>query len=111
MCQFLKRNKRYYSKLPAKQAGTKSSDMLCIDLIGKYRMTSNRGGRKYATRGEKDKDVYLQAITMIDLATGWKHICSVPEARADPVANQVELSWLTRYPLPNKITIDGGTEL
>ena len=46
-------------------------------------------------KGKKDKDVYLQAITMIDPATGWIEICSVPEVRADLVANQVELAWLT----------------
>ena len=34
----------------------------------------------------------------------------VPEARADLVANQVELAWLTRYPIPNTITVDRGKE-
>ena len=34
---------------------------------------------------------------MINPATGWIEIRSVPEARADLVANQVELVWLTRY--------------
>ena len=37
-------------------------------------------------------------------------IRSVPEVRADLVASQVELGWLTRYPLPDKImtqTYDG----
>ena len=95
-CQFLKRNKKNYGKLPAKQAETQPWDTLCIDLIGKYRMTPNKGGRKYAMKGKKDKDVYLQAITMIDPATGWIEIRSVLEARADLVANQVELTWLTR---------------
>ena len=47
---------------------------------------------------------------MIDPATNWIEICSVPEARADLVDNQVELAWLTRYPLPNKITVDRGKE-
>ena len=55
---------------------------------------------------KKDKDVYLQAITMIDSATSWIETCSVPETRADLVADQVELAWLTRYPLHNKITVD-----
>ena len=53
----------------------------------------------------KDKDVYLQAITMIDPATSWIEILSVPEARANLVVNQVELAWLTRYTPPNKITV------
>ena len=47
---------------------------------------------------------------MIDSATGWIEICSVPEARADLVANEAELAWLTRYPLSNKITVDRDKE-
>ena len=57
-------------------------------------MTPNKGGRRYAMKGKKDKNVYLQAITTIDPATGWIELHSVPEARADLVANQVELFWL-----------------
>ena len=30
----------------------------------------------------------------------------MPEARVDLVAYQVELAWLTRYHLPNKIAVD-----
>ena len=52
-------------------------------------MTPNKGGRKHSMKGKTDKDVHLQAITMIDPATGWIEIHSVPEARADLVANQV----------------------
>ena len=48
-------------------------------------------------------------ITMIDPATGKIEILS--EARADLVANQVKFVWLTRYPLPNKITVDRSKEL
>ena len=62
-------------------------------------------------KDKKDKDVYLQAITMIDPGTSWIEICSVPEARADQVANQVELAWLTRYPLPYKIIVDRGKDI
>ena len=43
-------------------------------------------------KGKKDEDVYLQAITMIDPATAQIEIRSVPKARADLVANQVELA-------------------
>ena len=61
-------------------------------------------------KGKKDKDVYLREITMIDPSICWIEIRSVPEARADLVTNQVELAWLTRYPLPNQITVDRGKE-
>ena len=69
-------------------------------------MTPNKGGRKYAMKGKKDKEIYLHAITMINSATGQVEIRFMPEAREDLVANQVELAWLTRYSLPNKITVD-----
>ena len=46
------------------------------------------------------KSVYLQAVTMIGPAT----------ARADHVANQVELAWSTHYPLPNKVIMDRENE-
>ena len=59
MRQFLKRGKRSYGKLLAKQAETQPWDTRCIDLIGKYRMTSNKGGRKYAMKGKNNKDIYL----------------------------------------------------
>ena len=60
--------------------------------------------------GKKHKDVYLQVITMINLAIGWIAINSVPEARAYLVANEIELAWLTRYSLHNKIIGNRGRE-
>ena len=61
-------------------------------------------------KGKKDKDVYLQAITMIDPATGWIEIRSVSEVRVGLVANQVEVACSTRYSLPYKTTVDRGKE-
>ena len=59
---------------------------------------------------DKGRKVYLQAITMIDPATGWIEMKAVPSACADLVANQADLAWLTRYPLPTKILLDRGNE-
>ena len=60
--------------------------MLCIDLIGKYRMTPNKGGRMYTMKGEKDKDVYLQAITTIDPIHGLDRnkFCARSQSRYSP---------------------------
>ena len=38
------------------------------------------------------RSAYLQAVTMIDAATGWIEIRAVTSAQADFVANQVELA-------------------
>ena len=58
------------SKLPARQVETQPWDTLCNNLIGKYRMTPNKGCRKYAMKGKKDKDANIQALSVIDPATG-----------------------------------------
>ena len=82
-------------------AATQTSGNLRFDIIGKYRTTPVIGGRKCAMKSKKNKVIYLQTTTMIDPATGWIVIRSVPEATANLVANQVELAWLNRHPLTN----------
>ena len=52
---------------------------------------------------KSEESIYLQKVTMIDLDTGWIEIRVVPSARANLVSNQVELAWLTHYPLPSKV--------
>jgi transposase InsO family protein len=47
---------------------------------------------------------------MIDPATGWVEIREIPTKRADVVANIVDATWFTRYPLPTVITFDRGSE-
>ena len=46
-------------------------------------MTPNKGGKKDTMEGKKDKYVHSQAITLIDSATDWIEIRSVPEVRAE----------------------------
>jgi hypothetical protein len=52
----------------------------------------------YQIRRKGKKTFRLQAITMIDPATGWFEIVESETKTADVVANKVELSWLSRYP-------------
>ena len=56
------------------------------------------------------KSFYLQAVTIIDPATGWIEICTAPSAQADLVANQAELAWLTSHLLPSKVIVNRGNE-
>ena len=57
------------------------------------------------------KPLELWCVTMIDPTTGWFEIREVPRTkRADFVANIVEQAWLTRYPWPQKVILDRGTE-
>ena len=59
---------------------------------------------------QNGKTIHLQAVTMIDPATGWIEIRTVPSTRADYVSYIVVLAWLTRYPLPSKVIVDHGNE-
>ena len=56
------------------------------------------------------KSVFLQAVTMINPASGLIEIHTLPSTRVDIAANQVELAWLTCYLLPNKVIVDMGNE-
>ena len=71
VCQRLKRNKKHYRKLPPKQAEATPWQTLCVDLIGnRYKLDRKGGGKKYEMTTEKGSTVYLQAVAMIDPATG-----------------------------------------
>eukprot|EP00957_Ditylum_brightwellii_P157962 12023630-Ditylum_brightwellii.AAC.1 len=47
---------------------------------------------------------------MTDPATDWFEITEIKTKRADAVYNVVETTWLTRYPYPTQVVLDGGTE-
>ena len=69
-------------------------------MIGPYKFT--RPGKE---------NLELWCVTMIDPATGWFEIKQVPGTkRADVVANIIEQVWLNRYPWPQKVILDRGTE-
>ena len=99
-CQRTKRTKKKYGKLPEKVAETIPWQKLCVDMIGPY---------KIPRKGKKDLELW--AVTMIDPATGWFEIAEVPGTkRADVVSNIVEQRWLSRYPWPEEVILDRGTE-
>ena len=56
------------------------------------------------------KSEFLQAGTMIDPATVWIEIRTVPSTQEDFVPDQVEPAWLTRYPLSDSVIVDRGFE-
>ena len=94
-CQITKRTKKKYGHLPEKEAEAEPWEVLCVDLIGPYKIST----------------VELWCVTMIDPATGWFEIREVPGTkRADVIANIVEQAWLTRYPWPQQVILDRGTE-
>jgi hypothetical protein len=98
-CQKAKPSNQKYGKLPAKLAEENPWDTLCVDLIGPYKIE-----RKGKT------DLKLWCLTMIDPVTGWFEMKQIPNKTAAEVADICESTWFTRCPLPQRITLDRGTE-
>jgi hypothetical protein len=99
LCQKAKVTNQKYGKLPAKLAEENPWDTLCVDLIGPYKI-----------QRKNKKDLKLWCLTMIDPATGWFEMEQIDNKTAAEVANICEMTWFTRYPLPQRITLDRGTE-
>ena len=81
-CQLSKKQQRKYGHLPVKAAETNPWEMLCVDLIGPY---------KIRRKGKHEPDLELKAVTMIDPATGWFETCTHDDKRAMTVANLCEV--------------------
>jgi transposase InsO family protein len=88
-----------YGHLPTKEAEANPWEKLCVDLVGPYKIKNKNG-----------KLIEIHAVTMIDPATGWFELRRINNKEAIEVANTVEQTWLTRYPWPQQITYDQGTE-
>ena len=100
-CQLAKRKRLKYGHLPLKSVDTEIQPWrrLCVDCIGPYKI-----------KRRNKPPLEFQAVTMIDPATSWFEMRRLKTKKADEVANMVEQTWLTRYPLPEEITFDGGPE-
>ena len=105
-CQKNKKQRKKYGHLPEKAAETDPWDTLCVDLIGPYSI--RRVGKNSSRKGVDPLTV--KCCTMIDPATGWFEIAQYNDKSAITIANLVEQQWLSRYPLPNQVIFDRGSE-
>ena len=99
-CQLTKKKTIKYGHLPAKEAEAEPWEILCVDLIGPYEIKLKK----------KKKELELWCLTMIDPATGWFEMAQIPRKDSLTVAQKAEIIWFTRYPWPQRIIYDRGTE-
>ena len=71
---------------------------MCVDLIGPHAVD--------ADKGEKT----LHCLTIIDPVTYWVELVETSNKTAEAVAMQFDRTWLSRYPRPNYIIFDKGSE-
>jgi hypothetical protein len=97
-CQLCKPRKNY-GHLPVKQIGeTKPWNRVDVDMIGPLSVDTPSGKR------------YLRALTMIDPNTGWFEVKDVPDATSKRCMEAMDDVWLSRYPRPEYLGYDGGSE-
>jgi hypothetical protein len=100
ICQTTKKSKVKYGHLPVKAAEADPWEILCVDLIGPYKIE----------RKKPLSTLTLHCLTMIDPATGWFEIVEIKTKSADVIADKIEQVWLSRYPWPTQVTSDRGSE-
>ena len=98
-CQRFKKQKKKYGKLPPKIVDLTSWDTVCIDLVGPYTVTDQKGN-----------DRVLNAMTFVDPATGWFEIAEIPDKTSARISQIFNNTWLSRYPRPRKVIFDNGNE-
>jgi hypothetical protein len=100
-CQKFKKVKKKYGKIPPKEVSAeavKPWERVNVDLIGPLTVKAKNG--KFV----------LNALTMIDPATGWFEVKEVRNRTAEAVAEAFDDTWLSRYPRPRHIGFDNGGE-
>jgi hypothetical protein len=117
-CQFNKRRKLKYGKLPEKRVIRTPWEALCVDLIGPYTL-----------KGKDGTVIDFMCLTMIDPATSWFEMVELPVIEVErktgghrvekeeifdktsmQIANLVYKSWFCRYPRPRFVIYDNGSE-
>jgi len=98
-CQMCKKTRKKYGHIPPKDLEKQEPwNRVNVDLIGPLTVRAPNGTFE------------LNALTMIDPATGWFEIAEVSERTAECVAAAFDDVWLTRYPRPQYIGFDNGGE-
>ena len=99
-CQITKKSQVNYGHLPEKRAEAIPWERLCVDLIGPYTIRNRK----------ESPNLKLWCLTMIDPATGWFEVKDIKKKTAINIANILEHVWLTRYPWPQMLQYDKGSE-
>jgi transposase InsO family protein len=102
-CQLFKKQRKKYGHLPPKDAETMPWKRVNVDLIGPYKINLINDSKDTAPRE-------LRALTMIDPVTGWFEIKAILKPDAATVMDAFHEAWLCRYPRPEQVGFDNGSE-
>ena len=101
-CQRTKKTNKKFGHVPPKEAEATPWAKLCVDTIGPYVIQRNPTTKK--------PTLETKCLTMIDPATGWFEAVELKGDTSIDAATALEKAWLSRYPWPQEIIYDRGTE-
>jgi hypothetical protein len=64
----------------------------------------------YTVKRAKKESLSLWAVTITDVATGWLEIKEIQNKKVITIAEKFEYVWLARYPNPQVLNFDRGSE-
>ncbi len=97
-CQKGKRGLRGHGEIPLKDVERGPWTDMAVDLSGPW--TAKVDGKK----------VIFHALTIVDPFTQWCEIIPVRGKPGEHIRDLIEQEWLRRYPRPERIIFDAGTE-
>ena len=101
-----KKNNKKYGHILVKENKGQPWDILCVDLIGPYKITRKGVDRN----GKQQSDLILWCATMLDPITGWFEMAEIKTKQAYVIANVIEQTWLNQYLRPKEVVLDRGRE-
>ena len=103
-CQRFKKKKRKkkiktYGKISPKNVELISCDTVCIDIVGPYTVTDQKGN-----------DRNLNVVIFVDLATGWFEIAEITDKTCSRINQIFNNTWLSLNSRPRKLIFDNENE-
>jgi IS30 family transposase len=98
ICQFYKKTRQQYEKLPVKEAESKPGEIVQVDLVGPWKVKTPSG------------TYTIRCFTAIYTATSWPEIVEITDKRSQTVMDAFHNNWQCHYPRPVQVTFDNGSE-
>ena len=104
-CQLFKSSARKYGHISSTLGHSTPFAAVAIDILGPFEFSHlmEEGDETYP-------DEYKYCLTMIDLCTRWVELIPLQEISALTVTTAFDHNWLCRYPKPDKLVSDQGSQ-
>jgi hypothetical protein len=98
LCQFNKKTRKQYGKLPVKMAEATPWEIVQVDLIAPWKVATPSGVNT------------LRCFTAIDPATSWPEIVEITNRGSQTVIDAFHNNLRWRYPRPIQVIFDNVSE-